>query len=104
MHILKPVLIETFKHLCHLHGIEFAKITILSFINQYPIHLIEFDIALIIKAGTLKCQNPKTLSYIDCMSIAYTLNSKITFHTTEKTLKKIPSTTLKRLKVVEYRF
>jgi hypothetical protein len=40
----------------------------------------------------------------DCMSIAFCLNNGVTFHTTEKNLKKIPHNTLQRLKVVKYKF
>ncbi|OLS11983.1 MAG: hypothetical protein RBG13Loki_4392 [Promethearchaeota archaeon CR_4] len=103
-HVLKPVLVEVFWHLCRVHGIDTAKSILLSFVNQVPIEQVELTLPLIIKAGTIKCQIPSGLSYIDCMCIAYSLNLKIPFHTTEKTLKTIPTFILQRLKVVEYRF
>ncbi len=103
-HILKPVLIELFWHLCRVHGVEAAKTLLLSFLNQVPIEQVELQMPVILKAGSVKCQNPSNLSYIDCMCIAYALNMKIEFHTTEKTFKKIPNLILQRLKVIEYKF
>ncbi len=103
-HILKPVFVEVFWHLCRIHGIDAAKSILISFLNQVPIEEVELTLPLIIKAGTIKCQNPSGLSYNDCMCIAYALNMKIPFHTTEKTLKTIPNPVLRRLKVIEYKF
>jgi PIN domain nuclease of toxin-antitoxin system len=103
-HILSPVLIEEFKHLCRLKGLNCAKTTLESFISQVPVKLINLSMPLLIKAGTLKCQYSVQLSYIDCMCIAYSLQTGIPFHTTEKTLKKIPGDTLRKLKVVKYKF
>ena len=103
-YVLKEVLVEVFKHLCRLKGIEIASAHITSFIQTYPIRLIDLDLALIIKAGTLKCQNSEKLSYIDCMIVAYCLNEKITLHTTEKTIQHLPNETLQRLKLVKHRF
>jgi PIN domain nuclease of toxin-antitoxin system len=103
-HILKPVLVEVFHHLCRVKGLDFAKTTIVSFMNQVPFKEIDLNTPLIIKAGTLKCQNPKKLSYIDCMCIAYALNMKIPLHTTEKTLNKLAGTNLQNLKTVKYSF
>ena len=100
----KPVLIEAFFHVCRNDGKENAKITLVNFLEKYPLNLIEFDRNLIIHAGQLKCQHRNTLSYIDCMGIAIALNRKIPFHTTEKTLKKIPNNVLEKLKVVKYSF
>jgi hypothetical protein len=59
---------------------------------------------LIFSAGKLKCQNRKTLSYNDCLSIGFCLNNQAEFHTTEKNLKNIPNNTLKRLKTEIYKF
>ena len=103
-HILKPVLVEVFHHLCRTKGIDFAKTTIISFVNQVPFKEIDLTMPLIMKAGTIKCQNPKKLSYIDCMCIAYALNLKIPLHTTEKTLNKLSGTTYQNLKTVKYSF
>ncbi|WP_457559333.1 PIN domain-containing protein [Candidatus Harpocratesius sp.] len=100
----KPVLIESFLHICKNDGKESAKITLLNFLNKYPVNLVEFDYNLIIQAGQIKCQHRKTLSYIDCMGIAIALNKRIEFHTTEINLKKIPSNILNKLKVVKYSF
>ena len=104
LHVLKPVLIETFKHLCHRKGIDFARSTILSFLNKVPLTLPEMDVNIIFKAGTVKCQNERDLSYIDSMCIAYALNMNMPLHTTEKLLKKIPNSTLAKLKIVTYKF
>ncbi len=103
-YVLKPVLIEVFWHLCRVHGVDTAKTLLVSFLNQVPVEPVELDLPVILKAGTVKCQNQTNLSYIDCMCIAYSLNMKIEFHTTEKTLKKIPNLLKQRLKVVEYKF
>jgi len=100
----KPVLIEAFFHVCKNDGKENAKITLVNFLEKFPLNLIEFDRNLIIHAGQLKCQHRNILSYIDCMGIAIALNRKIPFHTTEKTLKKIPNKVLEKLKVVKYSF
>lgn len=81
-------MIESFFHLCKINGKEIAKITLLSFLEKYPLNLVEFDNNLIIQAGQIKCQHHNTLSYIDCMGIAIALNKNIPFHTTELNLKK----------------
>ena len=103
-YILKPVIIESFLHVCKNKGKIPARLAILSFLKKYPINQVNLDENLIILAGELKCQNRKTLSYIDCMSIAFCLNQRIQFHTTEKQLKNIPNNTLNRLKIVKYSF
>ena len=103
-YIIESVLVELYLNICRREGIEIARITILSFIREFPHILVNLDEDLIITAGKLKCQHRTDLSYIDCMSIALCLNNGITFHTTEKNLKKIPHNTLQRLKVVKYKF
>ncbi|MGV9199617.1 MAG: PIN domain-containing protein [Promethearchaeia archaeon] len=103
-YILRSILIESYYHLCKLKGNEIAQITITSFLNKYPINLVHISNDLIYSAGKLKCQNRKTLSYNDCLSIAFCLNKKVAFHTTEKNLEHVPNTTLKRLKIEKYRF
>ena len=102
--ILRPILIESYYHLCKLKGIEIAKITITSFIRKYPVKLMNITDDLIYSAGKLKCQNKKTLSYNDCISIAFCLNNKVEFHTTEKNLKDISNNTLRRLEIKKYNF
>jgi len=103
-YILRPILIESYYHICKLKGIEIAQITIASFIQKYPINLVNITEDLIFSAGKLKCQNRKTLSYNDCLTIGFCLNNKVEFHTTKKNLKKIPNNTLKRLQTVQYKF
>jgi len=98
-YILWPVLIEVFKHLCIAHGKDKAEVSITSLISKYPVELVSLDESLIIKAGLLKCQHRSILSYIDCMVIAYSLNKKMTLHTTEKSIPKIPN-----LKIKKYSF
>ena len=97
--IVWPIIIEVFKHLCILKGKVHAENTITSFINSYPVNLVDLDESLILKAGALKCQFQTKLSYNDCMVVAYSLNKKFTLHTTEKDLPKIPN-----LSVKEYKF
>ena len=103
-HVLAPVLTEAFSHICKLDGIDDAKVSINTLLKEHPLHVGEQDTSLVVSAGVLKCQHRDSLSYIDCLSIAYCLNNKCTFHTTEKKLKKIPGNTLQRLQVVKYSF
>ena len=102
--VLKPVLIETFFHLCKLEGKEIASIKLTNLKNQLPFNFVDLDDSLILKAGILKCQHHTSLSYIDCMSIAFCLNTNTPFHTTEKLIKKIPNNTLNQLKIEKYSF
>ncbi|HUY00774.1 MAG TPA: hypothetical protein VMV49_14530 [Candidatus Deferrimicrobium sp.] len=94
-YVVWPILIEVYKQLCILEGKVFAESTITSFINNYPVILVNFDISLVLKAGALKCQYRRTLSYNDCIVIAYSLNKKLTLHTTEKDIPKIPNFIMK---------
>lgn len=103
-HTLAPVLVETFFHVCKLDGIDDAKVSIHSLLKEYPLRIGEQDTSLVVSAGALKCQHKGNLSYIDCLSIAYCLNNKCAFHTTEKSLKTIPGNTLQRLQVIKYTF
>ncbi len=103
-HVLAQVLVEVFFHVCKLDGIEDAKVALNSLREQYPLKIAEQDTSLVVSAGILKCQHKDTLSYTDCMSIAYCLNNKCIFHTTEKNIKKIPANTLQKLNVVKYSF
>ncbi|MCJ7649530.1 MAG: PIN domain-containing protein, partial [Candidatus Lokiarchaeota archaeon] len=88
-HVVSPIIAEAFFQICKLRGKIDAEITIATFLNTYPIKLINLNQSLIIKAGLLKCQHYNELSYNDCFAIAYALNKKLTFHTTEKNLGKI---------------
>lgn len=98
-YILSPVLVEVFNHLCISDGKNFAEIALVNLQKEYPVRIINLSPSLIIKSGDLKCQYRKRLSYIDCMSIAYSINEKMTFFTTEKNLPKITS-----LKEKKYEF
>ena len=91
--VLKPVLCEVFFHLCKAYGKESAEIQLMTFTRSFPVQGIDLDDSLVLKAGLLKCQHRKQLSYNDCMSIAWCLNNKVEFHTTEKLLKRIPENT-----------
>ena len=102
--ILKPVLIEVFYHICKIEGKEIASIKITNLKSKIPFNFIDLDDSLVLKAGILKCQHRTSLSYIDCMSIAFCLNTNTTFHTTEKLMKKIPNNTLNQLKIEKYSF
>ena len=102
--VFKSVLIEVFNHLCKAYGKEKAKVQLISFIRKFHVIQLDLDESLVFTAGLLKCQHGNNLSYIDCISIAYCLNNKVEFHTTEKLLKKVPGNTLKKLKVVKYEF
>ena len=99
-YILSPIISEAFYHICKLDGKVAAETKIASFLNSYPIKLVNLNQSLIIKAGLLKCQYAKVLSYNDCFAIAYALNRKFTFHTTEKGFKEI----LPDLKLKTYNF
>ena len=99
-HIVSPVLSEVFYHICNLNGKVAAETIVASFLNNYPIKLVNLNQTLIIKAGLLKCQYPQLLSYNDCFSISYSLNKKLTFHSTEKELGKV----IPNLKLRSYQF
>jgi len=99
-HVLSPLIAESFFHICKLSGKVAAETILATFLNTFPIKLVNLNQSLIIKAGLLKCQYTKILSYNDCFAIAYALNKKLTFHTTEKNIGKIFST----LKLKTYTF
>jgi len=103
-HVLKPVLCEAFVNICKINGKDHANQSITSFTRSFPLIQVELDESLVLFAGLLKCQHRDTLSYIDCMSIAYCINNKIEFHTTEKTLKRILPETSNKLKIIVYQF
>ncbi len=103
-YMLKHVLVEVHFHLCKDQGITEANTQIINFQTQYPVSLVDLDDSLILHAGKLKCQHVGTLSYIDCMTIAFCLRENAELHTTEKLLKQIPNNTLQRLRFVKYNF
>ncbi len=93
------LLIETYYHLCVGKGTEFADACLRSFHVKTSVELISLTDALIARAGALKCQYRKELSYHDCIVIALSLQEKALLCTTEKELPKI-----KNLSVKKYRF
>lgn len=98
--LLYPIIVEVYYHMSKILGKIGAETRIASFFNNYPIKLIHLNKSLVLKAGELKSEYPNILSYNDCMIIAFSLNNKITLHTTEKNLHKI----LPNLRVKEYNF
>ncbi len=99
-HVISPIMAEVFYHICKLSGKTAAETILATFLNTYPIKVVNLNQSLIIKAGLLKCQHTKILSYNDCFAIAYALNKKLTFHTTENDIGKI----LPTLKIKTYSF
>ncbi len=99
-YIVLPIMTEVFYHICKLNGKIAAESIIASFLSLYPIKLVQLNKSLIIKAGYLKCKHHKDLSYNDCFALAFALNKKFTFHTTEKGLEKL----FPNLKVRPYNF
>ena len=95
-HIVWPILIEVYKHLCILKGKIFAESAIISLLNNNPFILVNIDMSLLLKAGALKCQYRNVLSYNDCIVIAYSINKKLILHTTEKDFPKIPNLLIKK--------
>jgi hypothetical protein len=102
--VLKPVLCETFYNICKNKGKDIANQSIATLEKVYPLLQIDLDDALIMFTGLLKCQHRERLSYIDCMSLAFCINNRVEFHTTEKTLKQILPELSKKVKVVAYQF
>jgi hypothetical protein len=99
--LMRTTLVEALSQLCKQPGgITFAETTMASFLKNYGIVVQDFDNSIAFKAGKLKCQHRKILSNVDCVAIAYALNFKIPFHTTEKHLNEI----LPRLKIETYSF
>jgi len=101
-HVMSPVISELYYHLCKAHGKESATASVLSMLNVYPLELINPNIDDLLLAGQIKCDDRVHLSYVDCLSIAHSLNAKIPFYTTEKFLKQIPEKMLNRLKIVSF--
>ncbi len=103
-HVLKSMLCEAFFHVCKAEGKDAAAAKLATMLRIYEINQDDLNEPTINLAGTLKCQHRDRLSYIDCMNIAFCLNSKCTLHTTEKLLKQILPETRKRLRIVSYVF
>ncbi len=97
--VIAPVLAEVFKHLCVSNGKDYANSSLISLLKFYPINVKSLDYSMILKAGQLKCQFRKKLSYIDCFVIALALIEKCELHTTEK---EFP--TFSKLKIITYSF
>ncbi len=100
--VLAPVLCEVYFHLCRSKGKDYASMKTSSLPVAYSIEIVPVDMRLTIRAGQLKCQYQHAVSYNDCLSIAHCLETKITFHTTEKKLKAYPGSILEQLKVIKY--
>ncbi len=96
-YIISPILVEVFKHLCIAKGKLFAESSISALQKNYPLIFVSLTNDTILKAGGLKCQYRRILSYFDCLVIAYALNEKLVLHTTEK---KLP--TIQNLRVKKY--
>ncbi|MHA1611505.1 MAG: PIN domain-containing protein [Promethearchaeota archaeon] len=101
---MKTTILEVLNHLCILQGKTIALTRLVELLEEYPIIQVGLNDQIINQAGILKCQHRTTLSYNDCLSIAYCLGENMLFHTTEKKLKKIPHNTLNKLRVVKYYF
>jgi predicted nucleic acid-binding protein len=94
------ILIEAFYHMCKLKGKDVAEANMNNFMEIVPVEVVQVEKDIMFKAGALKCQLRRVLSYNDCIVIALALNQRLTLHTTEKEFKaKVPS-----LKVVEHSF
>ncbi|MFW9856930.1 MAG: PIN domain-containing protein [Candidatus Thorarchaeota archaeon] len=98
-YVIFPILVEVFKHLCIANGKSFAESSVSAFQKNYPVIFVSLSNDIILKAGGLKCQYRRILSYFDCLVIAYVLNESLVLHTTEKDL---PS--IQNLRVKEYRY
>ncbi|MBN2152116.1 MAG: PIN domain-containing protein [Candidatus Lokiarchaeota archaeon] len=100
--VLAPLLCEVYFHLCRPKGKYYASMKVSSLPAAYSIEIIHVDMRITIRAGQLKCQYQHALSYNDCLSIVYCLESRLPFHTTEKKLKTYPGAVLEHLQVVQY--
>lgn len=98
-YVVTPVLAEVYKHLCDSNGKDFAQSTINNIYERYPINIININKSLTMKAGYLKCNYRKKLSYVDCFVIAYGLIEGMPIHTTEKNFPEIH-----KLKIITYSF
>ena len=95
-YIISPILVEVFKHLCIARDKLFAESSISTFQKNYPLVMVSLTNDIILKAGGLKCQYRRKLSYFDCLIIAYALNERLVLHTTEKDLPSIQNLRVKK--------
>ena len=95
-YVISPILVEVFKHLCIAKGKSFAESSISVLQKNYPLIFVSLTNDTILKAGGLKCQYRRILSYFDCLVIAYALNEKLVLHTTEKDLPSIQNLRVKK--------
>jgi predicted nucleic acid-binding protein len=94
------ILTEAFYNMCKLNGKAAAEANLNNFMELLPVEIVQIERDIMFKAGALKCQFRRDLSYNDCTIIALSLNKKLLLHTTEKELKKkVPA-----LKLVEHVF
>jgi predicted nucleic acid-binding protein len=100
----KSLLSEVYFHLCKKKGRDYASSKLISLLDKYPLHLMDYELDILIKAGELKCQNRDLLSYNDCLLLAICLIKKIPLHTTEDFQSKIPRALLQRLNLIKYTF
>ncbi|HME51304.1 MAG TPA: PIN domain-containing protein [Candidatus Lokiarchaeia archaeon] len=98
-YVINAVIVEAYYNTCKMKGKERAENIINNFTKNIPYILVQLDRSAEFKAGALKCEFRKKLSYADCMSIAVALQLNATFHTTEKDLPSIA-----RLKIMKYGF
>ncbi len=94
-HVIPPILVEVFNHLCIAKGKSFAEASISALQLNYPLVIVPINNDIVLKAGGLKCQYRRILSYFDCLVIAYALNEKLVLHTTEKELPAIQNLNVK---------
>ncbi len=94
-YVISPILVEVFNHLCIAKGKSFAEASISALQLNYPLVLVPITNDTLLKAGGLKCQYRRILSYFDCLVIAYALNEKLVLHTTEKNLPPIQNLKIK---------
>jgi PIN domain nuclease of toxin-antitoxin system len=99
-YVVYPILVEIYYQICRLSRQDAAEAHVASFLHNYPVRLVNLNKSLIFKAGKMKCQHSNILSYFDCLAIAFSLNKKITLHTTEKNVGEI----FPDLKLEEYFF
>ena len=95
-YVISPILVEVFKHLCIAKGKSFAESSLSALQKNYPLIFVSLSNDIILKAGGLKCQYRRILSYFDCLVIAYSLNEKLVLHTTEKDFPSIQNLRVKK--------
>jgi predicted nucleic acid-binding protein len=101
VYLTPNVLMEAYVNLAKLTGgTDYAEQSISSFMHKFQINIINFDQSLIFKASKIKTLYPHVFSYVDCSLIAFSLNNKITLHTTDKEIKK----KFPQLKIITYNF